>query len=193
MNRFHQWLCNSDRWRVTLQERVPWVIGKSDLGPNVLELGPGPGLTTDLLRMSIQHLTALELDRKLASALTSRLRGSNVEVVEGDATHMPFGDSEFSGAVSFTMLHHVPSVTLQNEVLSEVFRILKPGGFFVASDSLQSWFMRIIHIGDTLVPVDPDTIGARLHCAGFEVLEVQKNSEAFRFRARRPVGGRVTT
>jgi hypothetical protein len=46
--------------------------------------------------------------------------------------------------------------------------------------------MRIIHIGDTLVPVRPDTFGARLQRAGFEVFEVQKNSQAFRFRARRP-------
>jgi ubiquinone/menaquinone biosynthesis C-methylase UbiE len=191
MNRFHQWLCNSYRWRATLRERVPWVIGKTDLGPNVLELGSGPGLTTDLLRMSLQHLTALELDQKFVGALTLRLRESNVKVVEGDATDMPFGDSEFSGAVSFTMLHHIPSAALQDEVLREVFRVLKPGGFFVGSDSLQSWFMRIIHIGDTLVPVNPDTIGARLQRAGFEVLEVQKNSQAFRFRARRPVGGRV--
>ena len=106
---------------------------------------------------------------------------------------MPFGESEFSGAVSFTMLHHVPSEALQNKVLREVLRVLKPGGFFVGSDSLQSWFMRIIHIGDTLVPVSPDTFGARLERAGFEVLEVQKNSQAFRFRARRPSVSPVKT
>jgi ubiquinone/menaquinone biosynthesis C-methylase UbiE len=191
MNRLHQWLCRSDLWRATLKQRVPWVIGKTDLGPNVLELGPGPGLTTDLLRMSLQHLTVLELDQEFVRALTSRLRGSNVEVVQGDATHMPFGDGQFSGAVSFTMLHHVPSAALQDQVLGEVFRVLRPGGFFVGSDSLQSWFMRVIHIADTLVPVNPDTFGARLERAGFEVLEVQRNSKAFRFRARHAVGGRV--
>ncbi len=186
MNRLHQWLCRSDRWRATVQQRVPWVLGNTDLGPNVLELGPGPGLTTDLLRMSVRRLTALEVDRKLANALTSRLRGSNVEVIEGNAADMPFMDSEFSGTVSFTMLHHVPSPELQDEVLREVFRVLKPGGFFVGSDSLQNWFMRIIHLGDTLVLVNPDTFGARLQAAGFEVLEVQKNVQAFRFRAQRP-------
>src|SRR5262249_33655846 len=148
----------------------------------VLEIGPGPGLTTDMLRISVPRLTALEIDPTLAVALKSRLEDSNVQVVEGDATEMPFGDSEFSGAVSFTMLHHVPSQELQNKVLAEVLRVLKPSGFFVGSDSLQNWIMRIIHIGDTLVPVNPDTFGTRLQSAGFEVLELQKNSEAFRFR-----------
>ena len=186
MNRLHRWLCRSDRWRNTVAQRLPWAIGNTSLGSNVLEIGPGPGLTTDLLRTSVPRLTALEIDPTLASSLSSRLKGSNVQVVEGDATDMPFADSEFSGAVSVTMLHHVPSPELQNRVLAEVLRVLQPGGFFVGSDSLQNWFMRIIHIGDILVPVNPDTFGARLESAGFEVLEVQKNSVAFRFQARRP-------
>lgn len=158
-----------------------------------MEIGPGPGQTTDLLRTSVPRLTALEIDPALAGSLSSRLKGSTVEIIEGDATEMPFADSEFSGAVSLTMLHHVPSQELQNKVLSEVLRVLKPGGFFVGSDSLQNWFMRIIHIGDTLVPVNPDTFGARLESAGFEVLHVQKNSQAFRFRARRPPVSPVET
>jgi SAM-dependent methyltransferase len=128
----------------------------------------------------------LEIDPTLASSLRTRLKGSNFQDIKGDAMGMPFRESEFSAAVSFTMLHHVPSQELQNNVFAEVLGVLKPDGFFVGSDSLQNWFMRIIHIGDTLVPVNPDTFGARLERAGFEVLEVQKNAQAFRFRARRP-------
>jgi SAM-dependent methyltransferase len=185
MNRLHHWLCGSARWRQTVEQRVPWALAGADLGANVLEVGPGPGLTTDLLRLAVPRLTAIEIDPKLAESLGSRLRGSNVDVVTGDATAMPFSDAQFSGGVSFTMLHHVPSTQLQDRLLREVWRVLEPGGVFVGSDSLQSWFMRLIHIGDTLVPVDPDTVGVRLEAAGFEVLDVEKNSEAFRFQARR--------
>jgi SAM-dependent methyltransferase len=160
-----------------------------DLGQNVLELGPGPGLTTDLLRPKVRRLTAVEVDPKLAESLSTRLGNSNVAVVTGDATALPFPDGQFSGGVSFTMLHHLPSAELQDRLLRELWRVLEPGGVFVGSDSLQSLFMRLIHIGDTLVPVDPDTVGARLEAAGFEVLEVEKNAEAFRFHARRPRTG----
>jgi SAM-dependent methyltransferase len=186
VNLLHHWLCRSARWRKTVQQRVPWVISQADLGQNVLELGPGPGLTTGLLRLGVQRLTALEIDAKAAESLGSRLRGSNVEVVGGDATAMPFGDARFSGGASFTMLHHVPTADLQDKLLREVWRVLKPGGVFVGSDSLQGWLRRLIHIGDTLVPVDPDAIGRRLETAGFEVLEVERNADAFRFHARRP-------
>lgn len=186
MNRLHRWLCQSNGWRRTIAQRLPWAIGDTQLGANVLEIGPGPGVTTDLLRAFVPRLTALEIDPTLAGALSARLRGSNVQIIEADATAMPFGDAEFSGAVSFTMLHHVPSPELQNRVLGEVFRVLRPGGFFVGTDSLQSWSMRIIHIGDTFVPVPPDTFGARLARAGFHVLDVQRRAQAFRFRAQRP-------
>jgi SAM-dependent methyltransferase len=84
------------------------------------------------------------------------------------------------------MLHHVPSAELQDKLLCEARRVLEPGGFFVGSDSLDGWVMRLIHIGDTLVPVCPDSFAVRLERAGFEVLDIQKNAEAFRFRARRP-------
>lgn len=186
MNRFHHWLCRSAKWRKTIRQRVPWVLSSADLGPNVLELGPGPGFSTDLMRRSVERLVVIEVDAELAASLSSRLRGSNVQVVAGDATAMPFPDVQFSGVVSFTMLHHVPSAELQDRLLRQVWRVLRPGGVFVGSDSLQSWLMRVIHTGDTLVPVDPNSFAARLEAAGFRVVEIQKNSSAFRFHAQRP-------
>lgn len=187
VNRLHHWLCRSAHWRRTTEQRVPWVLSDANLGQDVLELGPGPGITTDLVRLSAPRLTAIELDPNLADSLRARLRGSNVEVVTGDATSMPFSDGQFSGGVSFTMLHHVPSPQLQDKLLREVWRVLQPGGFFVGSDSMQSSFMRLIHIGDTLVPVNPDKFGVRLEAAGFEVLEIEKGAGVFRFQARKPV------
>ena len=186
MNFLHHWLCRSKHWRKTLEQRVPWVLEGHELGPHVLELGPGPGLTTDMLRSSVPRLTALELDPVLAKSLSSRLAGSNVEIVTGDATAMPFADQQFSAGVSLTMLHHVPSPELQDRALREMWRVLRPGGIFVGSDSLQSWWMRLIHVGDTLVPLDPVTFGARLAAAGFQAVLVERDTHAFRFYARRP-------
>ena len=186
MNLLHRYLCRSAWWKKTITQRVSQVLADTDLGPNVLEIGPGPGLSTGILRTQVKYLTALEVDPHLAESLRSRLRGTNVDILTGDATCMPFRDAQFTAGVSFTMLHHVPSPRLQAQLLCEVCRVLQPGGFFVGSDSLQSLFMRVIHIGDTLVPVNPDTFGKRLEAAGFEVLEIAKDSRAFLFRARRP-------
>jgi SAM-dependent methyltransferase len=187
VNFFHRRLCRSAKWNDVLKQFVlPWVLDGVDLGGNVLEVGPGPGLTTDLLRPKVSRLTAIEIDAEYARALGTRLRRTNVAVVRGDAAAMAFRDARFSGAVSFTMLHHVASAARQDQLLGEVWRVLAPGGVFAGTDSLMSFGMRLIHIFDTLTPVDPDTFGARLEAAGFEQVLVETNPYAFRFRALRP-------
>jgi SAM-dependent methyltransferase len=185
MNRIHSRICRSEKWRRTVGVRVPWVISGADLGCELLELGPGPGLTTDLLRTMVPHLTAIEIDPKWADSLHRRSAGGNVDVVTGDATRMPFADSRFSGAICLTMLHHVPSRALQDQLFREVWRVLRPGAPFVGCDSLLSLRMRLIHIGDTLVASDPNTFGARLEAAGFEVRAMERGPQAFRFHAQR--------
>jgi SAM-dependent methyltransferase len=190
MNLLHRYFCRSDSWRRVLEERVvPWVLADGSLGSKILELGPGHGLTTDLLRHRVQHLTALELDPALAHALMRRLWGSNVSVVQGDATAMPLESGQFSGAVSLHMLHHIHSPELQDRLFREVRRVLKPGAVFVGVDSLRlrRLWMRIFHLGDTLVPVDPASLQPRLEAAGFEDVCVETNPYAFRFRAQRPL------
>jgi ubiquinone/menaquinone biosynthesis C-methylase UbiE len=138
VNQLHLWLCGSAHWRKTLEQRVPWALSGGGLGENVLEVGPGPGLTTDLLRTSVQHLTALELDHKLAESLSARLDGSNVDIITGDATAMPFPDARFSGAVCFTMLHHVPSSELQNQLLARFGGSSSRAEFFWAATAYRT-------------------------------------------------------
>ena len=185
MNQIHRWLCSSNSWRRTIGQRLPWVLSAADLGQDILEIGPGPGLTTDLLRSRASRITAIEIDSSLAQRLGARLHGGNVQVLAGDATKMPFPDEHFSGGIAMTMLHHVPSPELQNQLLREVWRVLRPGGPYVGSDSLPSLTMRLIHAGDTYVPVSPDTFGARLESAGFRVLEIERGASAFRFHAQK--------
>ena len=98
---------------------------------------------------------------------------------------MSLPDAAFDGAVSLTMLHHVPSVALQDRLLAEVARVLRPGAVFGGIDSLASPFLRLIHVFDTMVSVEPHTFGARLETAGFTDVEIEVRSRDFRFRARR--------
>src|SRR5262249_52098820 len=104
MNWFHRQVCRSGRWRRRLERGLPpWALQGVELGDDVLEIGPGPGLTTDLLRRRTQRLTALEVDATAAAALENRLNDAGVRIVHGDGAAMPFADGSFSGVVSFTM------------------------------------------------------------------------------------------
>jgi SAM-dependent methyltransferase len=186
MNRLHRLYCRSDAWAAAVRDQLPWVLRGIELGDAVLEVGPGPGLTTDLLRATAPRITAIEIDPRLAEALRQRTLGQGVEVVTGDATAMPFEAACFSAVVSFTMLHHIPSPELQDRLLAEVCRVLRPGGVFAGSDSSTSFLFRLAHLGDTMVLVDPDRFASRLQAAGFTDARVQRGNRAFGFRAIRP-------
>lgn len=179
-------LLASDGWREVLRDLIfPYALGDLDLGVDVVEVGPGPGSTTDLLRDRLPRLTAVEIDAELASALGDRLAGTNVEVVRADATAMPFPDGRFTGAVSFTMLHHVPTDEAQDRLFAEVARVLAPGAPFVASDSVASDELRALHDDDVYNPVDPDGVDARLTAAGFSSVTVRSNEFGWAAQATR--------
>ncbi len=146
-------------------------------GP-ALQIGRGPGFTTNYLRTRVSALTALENDHNLAKKLAARFRNTNVQIIEGDATAMPFETGAFRTVFCFTMLHHVPSPSLQDRVLAEALRILAPGGTFLGTDSRMSLRMKLFHCFDTMVIVDPATLPQRLRRAGF----ANERFEAFRRR-----------
>jgi len=189
MNRFHRWYCRSGHWKHKVRDGiVPWTLAGVELGDRVLEIGPGPGMTTDVLIGRAKSIDCIEVDPVLAKDLKARLANSNVTVRCGDATAMPYKDGVFSGVVALTMLHHISSAALQDRLFAEVYRVLRPGGVFAGVDSRPSLWMKIVHVFDTMVPIDPDGLADRLCSLGFEKVEIEKDAERFRFSARRTDG-----
>lgn len=186
MNRAHTWLCRSERWAGRVKNQLlPWALDGIPLGDELLEIGPGYGATTRLLVERTASLTALEIDPDLAE----RLRGivqDRARIIVGDGASMPMANETFSSVVCFTMLHHVPSPALQDRLFAEAFRVLRPGGVFAGSDSVPSLMFRLLHIGDTMVLVDPATAARRLEAAGFVDVAIDVGTRAFKFRARKP-------
>jgi SAM-dependent methyltransferase len=187
MNLLHNRRCASQEWTDYVRTGLfPAVLDKVDLGDEVLEVGPGLGVTTRLLAERVPRLTALEIDGRYVARLGRDPGLSAVRIRQGDAAAMPFADATFTGVACFTMLHHVPKPALQDQVFAEAFRVLRPGGVFAGSDGRMSLRMRLIHLGDTLVPVDPDTLPARLAAAGFTDVRVWCTSARMHFTTRVP-------
>jgi SAM-dependent methyltransferase len=176
MNEAHQF-CGSDEWRQMIRDVIlPWALGETDLGDDVLEVGPGYGATTGVLGTVTARLRSVEIDDELAARLRERFAGSpSVEIINGDATRMEFADGTFTGAACFTMLHHVPTAELQDRLFAEVARVLRPGAALVASDSIGSDELAAAHEGDTYNPVDPASLPDRLSAAGFDNVQVKTN------------------
>jgi SAM-dependent methyltransferase len=179
-------VCDSPEWRAAVRDEIiPWALRDIDLGDDVLEIGPGYGATTDVFAGLLPRLTSVEIDSVLATRLQARCAGTPIEVVLGDATELAFPDGRFSGAVCFSMLHHVPSSELQDRLSAEAARVLRRNAPILALDGLESDGVRVFHEGDTYQPVDPDTLPARLRAAGFAHVEVRLGDYGWTALARR--------
>jgi SAM-dependent methyltransferase len=153
VNLIHRLYCRSRRAHV--RALLPWALdGISLERAAVLELGPGPGLTTDWLVPRVGSLACVEYDETDATALARR--HPRVDVRHGDATALPFASASFDAVVCFTMLHHLPSAAAQDRLYSEAARVLRPNGVFAGSDSRWGRVFALAHIGDTCTLVDPE-------------------------------------
>lgn len=187
MNEGHMHFCTSPAWQEILEEQIlPGALGRVDLGPRVIEVGPGPGFTTDVLRRTADHVSAVEIDPALAEQLRARLGGTNVDVVVGDARSTSLEAAVYSGAASFHMFHHIPTDGDQDRVFAELFRLLRPGGALLLADGFDGEAVRQFHEGDTYNPIDPEGLPARLGSVGFVEVEVERHDLGWYCTARRP-------
>src|SRR5260370_3478238 len=187
MNRFETWFCGSPFWRwVTRRQLLPWILQSSELGEHVLELGAGLGAATEELRLRAARVTSLEYDHTYAVKLGARVSGRSGTVIQGDAAALPFSNGTFSSAIAILMLHHLRSNELQDRAFTEIFRVLRPGGVFVAFEFAVGCLHRVGHIKSTFVPVAPGSAPARLTTAGVAKVTLDFRRGGFRMRSLRP-------
>src|SRR6266404_2924672 len=126
MNALENWYCSTSFWRWMTRERLlPWLLGRTDLGDRLLEIGAGAGAATSELRKRANQVVSLEYDSLLVTRLAQR-NGNGAGIVQGDAASLPFADRTFSSAVAALTLHHLRSSEQQDRAFAEVHRLL-PG------------------------------------------------------------------
>jgi SAM-dependent methyltransferase len=173
MNENHARVCSSPEWAEHIQQEIlPELTSGIDLGKQMLEIGPGPGAATEWLRHRVPQLTAVEQDEEAVARLKERYAGTNVEIVTGSGTELAFPDESFDTVGTFTMLHHVPTAALQNKILAEALRVLRPGGVLIGSDSMASNDLHHFHADDTYNPVEPATLLTKLQMLGFAKITI---------------------
>ncbi len=98
-------------------------------GARVADLGCGSGVFTELLRRRGYQSVGLDISPKLVAL--GRRKYTGLELVEGDVENLPFQDASLDGVLLSSIVHHFPD---PRRLASEVRRVLKSGGRFVAFD-----------------------------------------------------------
>jgi len=95
----------------------------------VLDIGSGDGNFASIAYDEPIDVGLDPMERDLLEAATMRPR-VYLDVVQGSATALPFGDASFATVVSNCVIEHIPDV---DRTLSEISRVLKPGGVFATT------------------------------------------------------------
>ncbi|MEO8616225.1 MAG: phthiotriol/phenolphthiotriol dimycocerosates methyltransferase [Luteolibacter sp.] len=110
---------------------------------NVLEVSCGHGGGASYLARTQEpaKYTGLDLNPAGIDFCKSRHRVVGLDFVQGDAQNLPFPDNNFDAVINVEASHCYPNFP---KFLSEVARVLKPGGFFLYadfrfSDGLDKW------------------------------------------------------
>ena len=98
-------------------------------GARVADLGCGSGVFCDLLRRAGYHSIGLDISPKLIEV--GRQKYPETEFHVGDVERLPFQAASLDGVLLSGVVHHLPDPA---RCAAEVFRVLRPGGRFVAFD-----------------------------------------------------------
>ncbi len=120
-----------------------------------------------------------------AAALTRLREFPNASAKTADATALPFPDASFDAVVSCLMLHHIID---WEAAVTEVARVLRPGGTFVGYDLVRTPLARLFHRldGSPHRLVVPDDFAAECARTGLTVsLQSQLLGHVMRFVAHK--------
>lgn len=115
---------NDILWRAATVRAVAPVAGE-----RILDVAAGTGTSSAALARSGARVVAVDFSPGMIAE--GRRRHKKIEFVEADAEKLPFGDNEFDAV---TISFGLRNVNDPKKALSEMYRVLKPGGRLVVCE-----------------------------------------------------------
>lgn len=144
------------RARDSLLNAIPW---RGD--EQVLDVGCGHGLMLigAAKRLTTGRATGIDIwqdvdqaNNSVAATLrNAELEGVSVDVRDGDARQIPFGDATFDVVVSSLALHNIDNAKEREQALGEIARVLKSGGHAAIFDIRHAYATFFERNGFTIV------------------------------------------
>ena len=161
-------------------------IASINADSTVLDFGCGTGTLTIMAKEIFPgaKVTGIDIDEEILNKAIYKARKKETDVLllNYNGTKLPFQNSSFNRVISCLVFHHLDTGTKQNS-LTEIFRILNPGGQLHIADfgRSESWVQRtlfnIIRGLDGFKPTDANAKGLLpelIADSGFKNVDIQR-------------------
>jgi len=129
--KFFEDIVPGDNCRQTVDQHYVDRVMDAEEIKTVVDLGCGSGRTADGFKEKNPDIRWIGVDIESSPEVEARQR-TDVEFLTFDGIHLPFINDEIELIYSHQVLEHVRE---PKELLAEVKRCLKPGGYFIGSTS----------------------------------------------------------
>lgn len=121
----------------------------ADLSGHVLEIGPGSGVNFKYLPEAVETWTGIEPNPAFFPAIRSNAldAGIPIELINADAANIPMPEGHFDAVICTLVLC---SVNDPQAVVSEIKRVLRPGGKFIFVEHVAADDSKALRWGQTL-------------------------------------------
>ena len=110
-----------------------------------IEIGCGGGILLGMVLPKVKSAAAIDHSPDLVELSKENnaefVKSGRAEIVEGDAAELPWKNSSFTAAASAQMFFFVEK---PEKVLSEIYRVLKPGGRFAMATMSNSILSKLV-------------------------------------------------
>ncbi|WP_353720257.1 bifunctional 2-polyprenyl-6-hydroxyphenol methylase/3-demethylubiquinol 3-O-methyltransferase UbiG [Dyadobacter sp. 676] len=132
-------------WRVGIARDVFRKLGFDPKGKKALEVGSGGGiLTEEIYGMGFETTGIEPAEESIRTASEhAKAMGLDIRYEQGTGEHLPYADASFDCVFCCDVLEHVSDLP---RVISEIARVLKPGGIFIYDTLNRTFVSKIVAI-----------------------------------------------
>lgn len=137
-------------------------IKRIPTGARVLDLGCGNAFVMPFVLARKAKYFGIDISSELIKIakkkFASEIKSGQAELRVGSAIKLPYKNNYFDSAISYAVMHHVPSEKLRLKFLQELYRVLKPGGqaIVINWNVRNEWADKRFKISEQLKNTAPD-------------------------------------
>ncbi len=157
-------------WNAGMRDVAEAMLGKVNVPERglLLDVGCGSGQTMAWFTRNHPAWEASGID--ISQDAVAAAHASGLAVATASATELPFDNSSVDMVITFDVLQHLPLPDGDLRAMSEMRRVLRPGGHLLIRTNCQSYPRTADDPANDFRKYEPDVLSASLDKAGFDVL-----------------------